>query len=88
LPPKLVTFSQALVAGINGVQIGPGATLFTRIPRSPHTDEVPAARLPKPSVIHGGQGERDVDILMSPGSLRRGLLLISAHTMGLGGVRS
>ena len=24
-----------MVAGISGVQIGPGATLFTRIPRSP-----------------------------------------------------
>ena len=33
--PKFFTFSSGKVAGISGVQIGPGATLFTRIPRSP-----------------------------------------------------
>src|SRR5215218_4857315 len=33
--PKLATFSSGMVAGISGVQIGPGATLLTRIPFSP-----------------------------------------------------
>jgi hypothetical protein len=30
-----LTFSSGIVAGMSGVQIGPGATLFTRIPRAP-----------------------------------------------------
>ena len=30
-----VTFSLGIVEGMSGVQTGPGATLFTRIPRSP-----------------------------------------------------
>jgi hypothetical protein len=30
----LVTLSTGIVAGMRGVQIGPGATAFTRIPRS------------------------------------------------------
>src|SRR5215217_7744182 len=32
--PKLSTFSSGMVAGISGVQIGPGATLFARMPLS------------------------------------------------------
>jgi hypothetical protein len=32
--PKVSTFSFVIVAGINGVQIGPGATEFTLMPRS------------------------------------------------------
>src|SRR5215207_7380125 len=32
--PKLSTFSGGIVAGMSGVQIGPGATLFTRMPFS------------------------------------------------------
>jgi hypothetical protein len=35
--PKFATFSSGMVAGISGVQIGPGATLFTRIPFSPNS---------------------------------------------------
>ena len=35
--PKLATFSSGMVAGISGVQIGPGATLFTRMPFSPNS---------------------------------------------------
>jgi hypothetical protein len=33
----LATFSSGMVAGISGVQIGPGATLFTRMPFSPNS---------------------------------------------------
>src|SRR3954469_14658643 len=33
--PNCSTFSGGMVAGISGVQIGPGATLLTRIPRLP-----------------------------------------------------
>src|SRR5690242_10198530 len=36
LSPKLFTFSGGIVDGISGVQMGPGATLFTRIPLSPN----------------------------------------------------
>lgn len=32
--PKPATFSCGMVAGINGVHTGPGATALTRIPRS------------------------------------------------------
>src|SRR3954454_4718309 len=35
--PKLFTFSSGMVEGINGVQIGPGATLFTRMPFGPNS---------------------------------------------------
>ena len=34
--PNEDTFSGGIVAGISGVQIGPGATLLTRIPLSPN----------------------------------------------------
>src|ERR1700712_3684331 len=33
--PNFSTFSGGIVDGIRGVQIGPGATLFTRIPFGP-----------------------------------------------------
>jgi len=33
--PKFATFSSGMVAGIKGVQIGPGATLFTQYPSPP-----------------------------------------------------
>jgi hypothetical protein len=33
--PNSLTLSSGIVDGISDVQIGPGATLFTRIPRSP-----------------------------------------------------
>ena len=33
-PPKFSTLSGGKVEGINAVQMGPGATAFTRIPRS------------------------------------------------------
>jgi hypothetical protein len=33
--PKLSTFSGGMVAGMSGVQIGPGATLLARMPFSP-----------------------------------------------------
>jgi hypothetical protein len=33
--PNDSTFSGGMVEGINGVQTGPGATLFTLIPRGP-----------------------------------------------------
>jgi hypothetical protein len=39
--PNFSTFSENWVAGCSGVQIGPGATAFTRIPREPSS----AARL-------------------------------------------
>jgi hypothetical protein len=32
--PKSSTFSSGIVAGMSGVQIGPGATALTRMPRS------------------------------------------------------
>src|SRR6185437_15648139 len=38
--PKPSTWSGGIVEGMSGVQIGPGATLFTRIPRE-------ASRLPR-----------------------------------------
>src|SRR5215212_2730728 len=43
--PKLATFSSGIVAGISGVQIGPGATLLTRIPFSPRSCARLAERL-------------------------------------------
>ena len=33
--PKFFTFSSGMVAGISGVQIGPGATQFARMPFLP-----------------------------------------------------
>jgi hypothetical protein len=35
LDPNFSTFSGAIDDGIRGVHTGPGATLFTRMPRSP-----------------------------------------------------
>jgi hypothetical protein len=32
--PNLLTFSAGIVAGMSGVQMGPGATAFTLMPRS------------------------------------------------------
>ena len=35
VPPNDSTFSAGMVDGISDVRTGPGATLFTRIPRGP-----------------------------------------------------
>src|ERR687893_1584633 len=43
--PKLFTFSSGMVEGISGVQIGPGATAFTRIPLLPSIWAKPAVKL-------------------------------------------
>src|SRR3954469_10288075 len=43
--PNCSTFSGGMVDGINGVQTGPGATLFTRMPRSPSSWARLAVRL-------------------------------------------
>src|SRR4051794_36079772 len=43
--PKLFTFSGGMVEGINGVQIGPGATAFTRMPLPPSIWAKPAVKL-------------------------------------------
>jgi hypothetical protein len=42
--PNFSTCSGGMVAGINGVQIGPGATLLTRMPRSPSSWARPAVK--------------------------------------------
>jgi hypothetical protein len=42
--PKLITFSRGMVEGISGVQIGPGATAFTRMPFSPSFWASPAVK--------------------------------------------
>ena len=42
---KLFTLSGGMVEGISGVQIGPGATAFTRIPFSPSICARPAVKL-------------------------------------------
>ena len=43
--PKLSTLSGGMVEGISGVQIGPGATAFTRIPLLPSIWARPAVKL-------------------------------------------
>lgn len=43
--PKFFTFSAGIVAGINGVQMGPGATLLARIPFCPNSCAKLADRL-------------------------------------------
>lgn len=43
--PKASTFPGGMVEGMSGVQIGPGATLFTRMPRSPSSCARPALKL-------------------------------------------
>ncbi|MNP60725.1 hypothetical protein D3C76_1558330 [compost metagenome] len=45
LPPKFCTFSSGMVETISGVQIGPGATLFTRMFFGPSICARPAVKL-------------------------------------------
>src|SRR5688572_25193239 len=49
--PKLPTFSGGMVAGMSGVQIGPGATLFTRMPFSASICASEALKLAIPALV-------------------------------------
>ena len=42
--PKLAAFSAAIVEGMSGVQIGPGATQLTRMPRWPSIWDSPPVK--------------------------------------------
>src|SRR5919112_5698060 len=49
--PKLSTFSSGMVAGISGVQIGPGATLLARMPLSAYICAMLAVKLAMPALV-------------------------------------
>src|SRR3954469_19154075 len=49
--PKLSTFSSGMVEGISGVQIGPGATLFARMPLSAYICARLAVKLAMPALV-------------------------------------
>ena len=51
LSPNWATFSAGMVDGMSGVQTGPGATLFTRIPRGPSSWAREAHMLAIPALV-------------------------------------